>query len=106
VGSDPRPSGPRGQLAGQSLIQFSPRLDGHVAMLVHKGHPTLEVGGIQEEWPPDHVDGHQTIHLLQTDLVKSVQDPLRLYKRLFMMKIDTHTHHILEIPLTKLSFLV
>jgi hypothetical protein len=72
--------------------------------LFHKGYPTLEVSGTQEEWSAGHVDGRPTIHLLQTDLVKLVQAPLYLYKRLLMMKVDTH--HILEIPLAKLSFLV
>jgi hypothetical protein len=51
VGPDPRPSGPRGQPVGQSLSQFGPRLDGHIATSVNKGYPMLEVGGTQEEWP-------------------------------------------------------
>jgi hypothetical protein len=99
-GARPRPSRPRGRSAGptswpvaQSLSRFSPRLDGHVATSVHKGYPTLEVSGIREEWPTGHVDRCPAIHLLQTDLVKSVQAPLCLYKRPLMMKVDTHTPH-------------
>jgi hypothetical protein len=39
-------------------------------------------------------------------LVKSVQALLCLNKRLLTMKVDTHTYHILEIPLANLPFLV
>jgi hypothetical protein len=74
--------------------------------MVHKVYPTLEVGGTREEWTAGHVDFCPAIHLLKTDLVKSAQAPLYLYKRLLAMKVDTHTHHILEIPLAKLSFLM
>jgi hypothetical protein len=80
--------------AGQSLSQFSPRLDGHVATLVHKGYPMLEVNGTREEWPASNVNGRPKVHILQTDLVKLVQAPLCLYKRLLMMKVDTHTPHL------------
>jgi hypothetical protein len=41
--------------------------------------PRLEGDGGQEEWPADHVDGRSTIHLLQTDLAKSVETPLCPY---------------------------
>jgi hypothetical protein len=75
-------------------------------MSVHKGYPMLEVGGTWEEWPAGHVDGRSTVHLLQTDLVKSVQALLCLNKMLLTMKVDTHTYHILEIPLANLPFLV
>jgi hypothetical protein len=51
----------------------------------------LKVGGTQEEWSPGHVDGRPTIHLLQTDLVKSVQAPFCLYKSHPTMKVDTQT---------------
>jgi hypothetical protein len=61
--------------------------------LVHKVYPTLEVGGTREEWTAGHVDSCPAIHLLKTDLVKSAQAPLYLYKRLLAMKVDTHTPH-------------
>jgi hypothetical protein len=51
----------------------------------------LEVGGTREEWSASHMDGRPTVHLLQTNLVKSVQAPLYVYKRLLTMKVDTHT---------------
>jgi hypothetical protein len=51
----------------------------------------LEVGGTWNEWPVGHVDGRLAVHLLQTNLAMSLQAPHWLYKRLHMMKVDTHT---------------
>jgi hypothetical protein len=39
----------------------------------------LEGGGGREEWSTGHVDGRPAIHLLQTDLAKSVETPLSPY---------------------------
>jgi hypothetical protein len=55
-------------------------------MLVHKSILSLRVGGNQEEWPAGHVDGHPTIHHLQTDSIKSVEAPLDLYIRILMVE--------------------
>jgi hypothetical protein len=41
--------------------------------------PRLEGGRGREEWLAGHVDGRSTVHLLQTDLAKSVETPLYPY---------------------------
>jgi hypothetical protein len=41
-----------------------------------------------------------------TTLAKSVELPHDPINTPLPMKVDTHTHHILEIPVAKLSFLV
>jgi hypothetical protein len=52
-----------------------------------------EVGRTREEWPAGPADGCSVFPLPSFNLVKLVQAPLCLYKRLLMMKFDTHTHN-------------
>jgi hypothetical protein len=66
------------------------RLGGYVHTSVHKSIPCLRVGGNLEEWPASHLDGHPTIHHLQTDSIKSVEALLDLYIRILMVEL-THT---------------
>jgi hypothetical protein len=65
-------------------------------MSVYKSIPCSEVGGDQEEWPAGHVNGHPTIHQLQTDSIKSVEAPLDLYIRILAVELRTH-HTILVV---------
>jgi hypothetical protein len=100
------PAGPTPWLAGHTLIQFRLRLDGYDSKLVYKSILGLKVGGEREEWLTGHVDGHQAVHHVQTDSIKTVEAPLDLYIRILTVQFRRHTHHILQIPLAKLPFLV
>jgi hypothetical protein len=51
----------------------------------------LEGSGGQEEWPTGHVDGQSAVHLLQTDLAKSVETPLCPYISPLQLKTQQHT---------------
>jgi hypothetical protein len=48
-------------------------------MAVHKKDLRLEGSGGREEWPIGHVGGRPAIHLVQTDLAKSVKIPFCPY---------------------------
>jgi hypothetical protein len=50
----------------------------------------LRVGGNWEGWLAGHVEGHPTIHYLQTHLIKLVEAPLYLYIRFPIVEF-THT---------------
>jgi hypothetical protein len=77
-------------LAGHTLRQFRPTLDGYASKSVYKSIPCSKVGGDREEWPAGHVDGHPVVHELQTDSIKSVEAPLDLYIRILMGEFRTH----------------
>jgi hypothetical protein len=62
----------------------------------------LQGGGGREEWPPGHVDGRSAIHLLQTDLAKSVETPLDPYISPLMAE-DSTTHTTCSSPLVNVS---
>jgi hypothetical protein len=73
------------------LSRFRPKLDGYALTSVYKIIPCPRVGGDQEEWPVGHVDGCPTIHHLQIDLIKSVEDPLDLYIRILKVELTYNT---------------
>jgi hypothetical protein len=55
---------------------------------------SVEIG--RSGWPADHVDGRPIIHHLQTDSIKSVEAPLKLYVRILTVEFRTH-HTILVV---------
>jgi hypothetical protein len=63
----------------------------------------LEGGGGLEEWPADHVDCRSAVHLLQTNLAKSVETPLCPYISPPMVE-DSTTHSTCSSPLVKVRF--
>jgi hypothetical protein len=65
-----------------------------------------KVGRGQTHWPTGHVARPTGRHLVSYCLGHVGGAPPWPYKYPLMVKVDTHTHHILEIPLVKLSFLV
>jgi hypothetical protein len=79
-----------------TLSLFGPRLDGYTPKSVYKSFPCSKVGGDREEWPAEHMDGHPTIHQLQTDSIKSVEAPLDLHIRILMVEFRTY-HNILAV---------
>jgi hypothetical protein len=94
-GPNPRPSGPRGLPAGQDLSRFSPGLSWHVSTLIHKK--------ASESWRGGREVGRLTIHLLQTDLAKSVETPLCPYISPPMAK-DSTRHSTCCPPHVKVQF--
>jgi hypothetical protein len=85
-----RPAGPTPWPASHTLSWFWPELDGYLHTSVHKSIICPIVGGNREERPTDHVDGHPTVHHLQTDSIKSMEAPLYLYIRILTVEF-THT---------------
>jgi hypothetical protein len=65
-----------------------------------------KVGGGQTNWPANHVARLAGRPLVSYHLGQVDGAPPRNYKYPIPVKVDTHTHHILEIPLAKLPFLV
>jgi hypothetical protein len=58
----------------------------------------LKVGGDREEWLASHMDGCPAVHQLQTDSIKSMEDPLTdLYIRILTVEFRT-SHPILVVP--------
>jgi hypothetical protein len=96
VGPNHKSKGHKGRPIGHTLSQLRPRLDSYAPKSVYKSMPCLKVGVDQEEWPVSHVDGHPTIHQLQTDSIKSVEAPLELYIRILAVEFRTH-HTILVV---------
>jgi hypothetical protein len=88
-GAKPQVKGAQGP-ASQTLSRFRPRLGGYAHTLVQKRILCLRVSRNQEEWPTSHVYGRSAVHHLQTDLIKSVEDPLDPYLRIPMVEF-THT---------------
>jgi hypothetical protein len=91
-----RPAGPTPWPADHTLSQLRPRLDSYAPKSVYKSIPCSKVGGDREEWPTGHVDGHPTIHQVQTDSIKSVEAPLDLYIRILTVEFRTY-HTILVV---------
>jgi hypothetical protein len=60
----------------------------------------FEGGGDREEWLAGHVDDRLAIHLLQTDLAKSVETPLCPYISPPIAE-DSITHSTCSSPLIK-----
>jgi hypothetical protein len=88
-GAKPQVNGAQGP-TGHTLSRFRPRLDDYAPKSVYKSIPCPRVGGDREEWPADHVDGHPSVHHLQTDSIKLMESPLDLYIRILTVKL-THT---------------
>jgi hypothetical protein len=95
-GHKDRPAGPTPWLAGHTLSRFNVRLDNYIPKSIYKSIPYSKVGGDQEEWLAGHVDGHLSVHRLQTDSIKSVEAPLDLYIRILVVEFRTH-HTILVV---------
>jgi hypothetical protein len=72
------------------LSRFKPRLGGYVHTSVHKRILCPRVGGNQEEWSAGHMDGRPTVHDLETDSIKLMEEPFYLYIRLLRVEF-THT---------------
>jgi hypothetical protein len=70
------------------------RLDGYTPKSVYKSIPCPRVIGDREEWQAGHVDGRPAIHHLQTDSMKSVEAPLNLYIRIFMVELRHTTLYL------------
>jgi hypothetical protein len=85
-----RPAGPSPSPTGHTLSRFRPRLDGYAPKSFYKSIQYPKVSGDRDEWSADHVDGRPTVHHLQTDSIKSVEVPLKLYIRIFMVEFRTH----------------
>jgi hypothetical protein len=107
-GPNPRPSGPKGQLA-QLLSRPARVWVGSARDLVEtslrrftRKDLRLEGGGGREEWPVGHMDGRPIVHLLQTDLAKSVETPLCPYMSPPMTEDSTHS--TCSSPLVKVQF--
>jgi hypothetical protein len=66
------------------------RLVGYANKAVYMSIQCPKVSEDREEWSPSHVDGHSTIHHLQTDSIKSVEAPLGLYIRILAVEFRTH----------------
>jgi hypothetical protein len=99
--------GPAGQswLAGHTLSQFRPRHGSYVHTSVHKSMPCLRVSGNRLEWSAGHMDGRPTIHHLQTNSIRSVENPFDLYIRVLTVEL-THTTLYLQFSTCKGSSLV
>jgi hypothetical protein len=54
----------------------------------------------------DHMAWPAGQHLAPNHPLQVSGGPIHSYKYPLTVKVDTHTHHILDIPLAKLSFLV
>jgi hypothetical protein len=65
-----------GSRAGLTFSRLKPRLGGYIHTSVQRRILCPRVSGNQEEWLAGHVDGRPAVHHLQTDLIKSVEDPL------------------------------
>jgi hypothetical protein len=98
-------AGPTPWLAGHTLSQFWPRLDGYAPKSVYKSITCPRSGGDQEEWPASHVDGCPAAHHLQTDSIESVEAPLDLYIRILTVEF-IHTTLFLQFSTCKGSGLV
>jgi hypothetical protein len=64
------PANPTPWLAGHTLSRFRPRLDGYAPKSVYMSIPCSKVNRDPEEWSAGDVDGHPTVHQLQTDSIK------------------------------------
>jgi hypothetical protein len=89
-------AGPTPLSVDHSLSWFRPRLDDYTPMSVYESIPCSKVIGDWEEWPTDHMDGRPAVYQLQTNSIKSVEDPLDLYIRILMVEFKTH-HTILVV---------
>jgi hypothetical protein len=98
VGPKYKSKGHKGRPTGHTLSRFRPRLDGYAPKSVYKSMPCLKVGVNREEWLASHVDGHLTVHQLQTDSIKSVEAPLDLYIKILTIEFKTY-HTILVVLL-------
>jgi hypothetical protein len=100
----PLTSGPRGRSVGQVLRWFCPRLRGHVSTREEEGQ-----GGEERRWKPFHPAGHVARpadhHLASYRIGQVGGAPPRRYKYPSTGR-NQNTHHIFEIPLAKLQFLV
>jgi hypothetical protein len=65
-----------------------------------------KVGGGRTHWSADHVARSAGYHLMSYCLGQVGGVPPWPYEYPLSVKVDTHIHHILEIPLAKVSFLV
>jgi hypothetical protein len=92
-----KPISPTPSPAGHTLSRFRPRLDGYAPKSVYKSIQYPKVGGDQNEWLTDHVDGCSAVHHLQTDSAKSVEAPVDLYIRILV--VEFRTHHTLLVVL-------
>jgi hypothetical protein len=108
-GPNPRPSGSKGQLA-QLLGRPARVWVGSAWDMVEtslrrftRKDSRLEGSGGWEEWSVGHVDGRPAVHLLQTDLAKSVETPLCPYMSPPMTE-DSTTHSTCSSPLVKVQF--
>jgi hypothetical protein len=107
AGSVQRPltSGPRGWpanqipwLASQVLCWFGPRLRAHVSTQKGEGQ-----GGEEIRWRPNHMAGQPPLSSYQLNQVGNPSlDPYKYPSTCG----NQNTHHILEISLAKLPFLV
>jgi hypothetical protein len=98
VGQTP---GRTGTGVGQVLSQFSSWLCGHVSTRVEEG----QGGGSRSTRPASHVARPVGRHMASYCLGHVGGAPARPYKYSLRWKSE-HTHHYLEIPPAKLSFLV
>jgi hypothetical protein len=65
-----------------------------------------KVGGGQTHWPAGHVARPAGYHLVSYHLGQVGEAPPCPINTPLPVKVDTHTHHSLEIPLAKFYFLV
>jgi hypothetical protein len=101
----PQVKGAQGPI-GHTLSRFKPRLDGYTPKSVYKRIPAPKVGLDREEWPACHLDGHPTVHHLQTDSIKSVEAHLDPYIRITSTRKITLAPHRLSALPTLVCFLV
>jgi hypothetical protein len=109
VSPDPRPSGPGGWPAGptpwsdgQGLRGFDSKLGCHASTRGGEAR----VGGRRSTQPANHVAWPPSHHLAPNRLLQVDGGPIHPYKYPPPLTMKVDTHHTLEIPLAKLSFLV